>query len=63
VAAAIVAWRQVGEARRLREAQAEPFVVVDFDVQDSREIYIVISKCDSSSLPNWPARSIHTDLA
>jgi hypothetical protein len=54
VAAAIVAWRQVREARRLREAQAEqarrlheaqaePFVVVDFEVEESQEIYIVIS--------------------
>jgi len=29
VAAAIFAWRQVTEARRTREAQAQPFVVVD----------------------------------
>ncbi len=32
-AAAAVGWRQVGEARRLREAQTRPFVVVDFDVE------------------------------
>lgn len=29
--AAWFAWRQVGEARRLREAQAQPFVVVDIE--------------------------------
>jgi hypothetical protein len=33
-AAAIFAWRQVGEARRLGEQQARPFVIVDFDVED-----------------------------
>src|SRR5687767_13370 len=31
LAAALVAWRQVNEARRLREDQARPFVVIDFD--------------------------------
>jgi len=30
VAAALVAWRQVSEARRLREDQARPFVIIDF---------------------------------
>jgi hypothetical protein len=30
VAAAVVAWRQVKEARRLREEQARPFVLIDF---------------------------------
>jgi hypothetical protein len=34
VAAAAFAWRQVGEARRLREAQTRPFVVVDFEVEN-----------------------------
>jgi hypothetical protein len=29
--AAFVAWRQVKEAQRLREEQARPFVIVDFD--------------------------------
>jgi hypothetical protein len=28
----LFAWRQVSEAKRLREEQARPFVVVDFDV-------------------------------
>jgi hypothetical protein len=31
VAAVIFAWRQVAEARRTREAQAQPFVVVDIE--------------------------------
>ena len=31
VAAAVVAWRQVKEAQRLREEQARPFVIIDFD--------------------------------
>jgi hypothetical protein len=30
VIAAYVAWRQVNEARRLREEQARPFVIIDF---------------------------------
>src|SRR5947208_12505824 len=29
--AAVFAWRQVGEGRRTREEQAQPFVVVDFE--------------------------------
>jgi hypothetical protein len=45
VVAAIVAWRQVKEARRLREAQAQPFVVVDFEVEEqSHQIF-------------WPSRT------
>lgn len=32
--AAIVAWHQVREARRLREAQTRPFVVMDFEVEN-----------------------------
>jgi hypothetical protein len=44
VAAALVALRQVREARRLREAQAQPFVVVDFEVDThDQAIHIVIS--------------------
>jgi hypothetical protein len=34
VVAAIVAWRQVGEARKLREEQTRPFVVLDFDAHE-----------------------------
>lgn len=41
---AIFAWRQVREARRLREAQFRPFVVVDFDVDSHPPlIHLVIS--------------------
>jgi hypothetical protein len=44
VIAAVLGFRQVREARQLREAQAEPFVVVDFDVAPgSQQIYLVIS--------------------
>lgn len=40
--AAVVAWWQVGEARRLREQQSRPFVVIDFEV-DGVLIFLVIS--------------------
>jgi hypothetical protein len=36
VVAALVAWRQVREARELRLEQNRPFVVVDFDLDDSK---------------------------
>jgi hypothetical protein len=41
--AAGLAFWQVSEAKRLREAQARPFVVVDFVVERGSEIYIVVS--------------------
>ena len=41
--AAFVASRQVSEAKQLREAQAQPFVVVDFEIERRSEINIVIS--------------------
>src|SRR2546425_6814233 len=37
----IFAWKQTGEARRLREAQVRPYVVVDFEV-DSTLIHLTI---------------------
>lgn len=40
--AAIVAWRQVREARRLREETLRPFVVVDFEVE-APLLYIAVS--------------------
>jgi hypothetical protein len=43
VVAAVVAWWQVKEARRVREAQAQPFVIVDLEVRRADEIYLVIS--------------------
>ena len=36
----LFAWRQVSEAKRLREEQARPFVVVDFDVDWLTELTI-----------------------
>jgi hypothetical protein len=42
-AAAAVAYRQLGEARRLREASLRPFVVVDFDIEEDIEIYLSIT--------------------
>lgn len=43
VLAAFVAWRQVSEARQLREEQARPFVVVDFEIDHDGLIYVVVS--------------------
>jgi hypothetical protein len=42
-AAAVVAGFQVHEARKLREDQTRPFVVVDFDVSDPPLIHITIA--------------------
>lgn len=57
VAAAGVAWVQVREARRLREAQARPFVVVDFDVKDDA-IGLVVS-----NLGNVLATDVRFEIA
>lgn len=43
VLAAFVAWRQVGEARQLREEQARPFVVVDFEIDHDGMVFVVVS--------------------
>jgi hypothetical protein len=49
VAAAVAIW-QVWEARRLRRAQAQPFVVVDFEVLEAQQqIYIVISNIGTTT--------------
>jgi hypothetical protein len=49
IGAAIVAWHQVREARRLREERNRPFVVVDFDRQEgSRAILLTISNIGTS---------------
>jgi hypothetical protein len=49
VVAAVIAFRQVREARGLREAQARPFVVVDFEAdRQTQAIYIVISNVGST---------------
>jgi hypothetical protein len=47
IVAALFAWRQVGEARKLREDQARPFVMVDFDVRDHM-IFLVVSNIGES---------------
>jgi hypothetical protein len=41
--AAVVAWRQVREARRLREQQTRPFVVIDFEVEQNAIVFLAIS--------------------
>jgi hypothetical protein len=38
-----VAWRQVREARRLREQQTRPFVVIDFEVAQNAIVFLPIS--------------------
>jgi hypothetical protein len=52
-AGAFVAGRQVKEARRLREAQAQPFVIVDFEVDERNHgIYLVISNIGGTMARN-----------
>lgn len=41
IVAGIIAWRQVSEAKRLREAQVRPFVVIDFEVEDKLVYYVI----------------------
>ena len=48
VVAAIVAWVQVREAKSLREEQARPFVVVDFEMQRSVFYVLVITNLGST---------------
>lgn len=48
VVAAIFAWRQVKEARELREEQNRPFVVVDFDVEDGYMVYLEVVNMGTS---------------
>ena len=56
--AALVAVFQVREARRLREDQARPFVVVDFDVNDPPLIHITIANIGKTM-----ARSVRVQVA
>jgi hypothetical protein len=49
--AALVAWRHVGEARRLREEQARPFVIVDFDVEQAL-FYLSVSNIGATLAKN-----------
>jgi hypothetical protein len=48
VAAAIFAWRQVREARVLREEQNRPFVVVDIEVESGYMMYLEVVNMGTS---------------
>jgi hypothetical protein len=48
ILAALVAWRQVREARRLREEQIRPFVVVDFDVEGGYLTFLEVANIGTS---------------
>lgn len=48
VAAAFVGWHQLREARRLREQQSRPFVVIDFYVERGVETYLEIANLGTS---------------
>jgi hypothetical protein len=48
IVAAIFAWRQVKEARELREEQNRPFVVVDFDCEQGYMMYLEVVNMGTS---------------
>lgn len=48
IVAAFVAWRQVREARELREEQQRPFVVVDFDLQNGYMTFLEVANLGTS---------------
>lgn len=48
IVAVIFAWRQVKEARELREEQNRPFVVVDFDVEGGYMVYLEVVNMGTS---------------
>jgi hypothetical protein len=48
IVAALVAWRQVREARRLREQQNRPFVVIDFGIERGVETYLEVANLGTS---------------
>lgn len=52
VAAALVGWNQVREARRLREQQSRPFVVIDFDIERGVETYLEVANLGNSLARN-----------
>lgn len=56
--AALVGWNQVREARRLREQQSRPFVVIDFDVERAVETYLEVC-----NLGNSLARDVKFEIA
>ena len=56
VAAFIVAWRQAEEARRLREEQARPFVIIDF------HLWSTIVELQIRNVGTTLARNVHFDF-
>jgi hypothetical protein len=48
IVAAFVAWKQVREARELREEQQRPFVVVDFDLQNGYMTFLEVANLGTS---------------
>jgi hypothetical protein len=53
IGAAFVAWRQVREARILREAQAQPFVVVDLAIEErDQSLRIIIENIGATIATN-----------
>ena len=58
--AAAFAWRQVGEARKLREAQAQPFVVVNVEpsVQGTEFLMFVVENIGQTL-----ARNVHFEFS
>jgi hypothetical protein len=52
VVAAGFAFYEAREARKLRRAQAEPFVVADFEVDDDQRVFIVISNIGATVAEN-----------
>jgi hypothetical protein len=65
IAAAVFAWRQVKEARELREEQNRPFVVVDVQSDPGSLVYLEVVNMGTSLArdvkikiePPWKARS------
>lgn len=57
IVAAFVAWRQVNEARRLREEQARPFVVIDFNA------WSTIIELTITNVGNTLARDVKFEFA
>ena len=54
--AALIAWFQVKEARRLREDQSRPFVVMDVDYMASSLLFLFIKNIGTSSLATSGSR-------
>lgn len=59
VAAALVAWKQVKEARTLRRERNRPFVVVDFDLDESKGYLIFF---EVANVGNSLARDIRIEI-